>query len=179
MITLNLAPIKIEPAEPAFRRTTLVAEMPDQEYIAVSTRIGVNSIPLALAQLEQVIQEETLGIYDYGKVTAFLESQCARLNKGRSSGQARFEWNWHPVKEYKNKYPWGVAWLPNQSTDLYNKPIPTVVVQTMERILSRFPDAMFYVSDIQGFKDPFLAVTVYRADKMHVIERWDEPGFRS
>ena len=159
----------------AFSRSPLIAEIPDAAYIEASQRLRINTIPLALAELEQVLREETLGVYDYAKVAAYLDEQCRQLNEQRKPGVFRsYEWRWHPIREYWSVY----GWLPNQSNEVYNKPIPPEIFPTIERILSRDSEALFYVSDIRDFQDPFLAVTVKGADKLHVIERWDEPRFR-
>ena len=156
-------------------RSPLMAEIPDAAYIEVSQRLRINAVPLALAELEQVLREETLGIYDYVKVAAYLDEQCRQLNETRKPRLFRlYEWHWHPTRDYSHVY----SWLPNQSSEIYNKPIPQEIFPTIERILSRYPKALFYVSDIRDFRDPFLAVTVKGADKLHVIERWKEPRFR-
>ena len=57
--------------------------------------------------------------------------------------------------------------------------IPIPVMLTIDRIESLYPSARFYISDIRDVKDPFLAVTVDGADTLFVIERWDDPNFRS
>ena len=164
-----------EDGEPVLSRSPLVAEIPDAAYIEVSQRLRINTIPLALAELEQVLREETLGIYHYSKVEAYLDEQCRRLDEKRGPGVFRsYAWHWHPIRDYLNVY----SWLPSQSSEVYNKPIPPEIFPTMERILSRYSKALFYVSDIRDFPDPFLAATVKGADKLHVIERWKEPSFR-
>ena len=161
--------------QPVLFRIPLATEIPGVAYIRASQRLQINEIPLALAELEQVLREETLGVYDYTKVAAYLDEQCRQLNEKRKPGLFRsYEWRWHPIREYCCVY----GWLPNQSNEVYNKPIPPEIFPTIERILNRCPEALFYVSDIRDFQDPFLAVTVKGADKMHVVERWNEPSFR-
>jgi hypothetical protein len=161
--------------QPVLSRIPLATEIPGVAYIRASQQLQINEIPLALAELEQVLREETLGIYDYAKVAAYLDEQCRQLEEKRKPGEFHsYEWRWHPIREYWSVY----SWLPKQSNEVYNKPIPPEAFPTIERILSHYPEALFYVSDIRNFQDPFLAVTVKGADKMHVIERWDEPSFR-
>ena len=152
-----------------------MAEIPDAAYREISQRLGINTIPLALVELEEVLRRKTLGVYDYSKVVAYLDEQCRRLDEERKPGLFRsYEWRWHPIREYPGVY----SWLPTQSNQVYNKPIPPEVLPTIESILRCYPEALFYVSDIRDFRDPFLAVTVQGADKLHVIERWEEPRFR-
>jgi hypothetical protein len=106
-------------------------------------------------------------------VTRYLDGQVERKRKNRFDYT---DWNWHPIKSSNGFW----SGRPNHvSADVYNKPIPMPVMLTIDRIESLYPSARFYVSDIRDVKDPFLAVTVDGADTFFVIERWDEPSFRS
>ncbi len=58
----------------------------------------------------------------------------------------------------------------------YTKLVPEEVLERVETIERYVPDATFYVSDIEKFKDPFLAVGVGEYP-MVIIAVWDEPGF--
>lgn len=60
---------------------------------------------------------------------------------------------------------------------VYRKLVPGSVLQTVATIRESFPDAKFFVSDIEQVKDPFLLVT-FRDTKAVIVDFWDEPGFR-
>jgi hypothetical protein len=152
---------------------TLAVEEPDQEYIELSKRLGINKIPLQLIELARVIREVCIGVYEYDAVTRYLDGQVERKRKNRFDYT---DWNWHPIKSSNGFWS---GWPNHVSADVYNKPIPMPVMLTIDRIESLYPSARFYVSDIRDVKDPFLAVTVDGADTFFVIERWDEPSFRS
>ena len=152
-----------------------VTDLPDAEYVRLSQRLGVNQIPLQVVELTKVVHEMALGIYDYRSVVNYLDAQEQHINSDRTAWR-RYEWNWHPIRSARE---FGRSRPERVSMDLYNKPIPYPVLLTIERIESRFPKACFYVSDLRGVSDPFLAVTVEGADTLLVIERWDEPAFRS
>ena len=152
---------------------SLTVEEPDQEYIELSKRLGINKIPLQLIELARVVREVCIGVYEYEAVTWYLDRQVERTKKNRYD---HIDWYWHPVKS-SNAIWFGRP--SHVSADVYNKPIPMPVMLTIARIESLYPAARFYVSDIREVKDPFLAVTVEGADTFFVIERWDEPSFRS
>ena len=162
-------------SEPA-RSVAVAVEEPSDEYVRLSQHLGINKIPLRLVELAKVVREETLGIYPYEDVVRYLDKQVEKLAGSRSDRWHSFhEWRWHPVKEYSSRhYRSGSRF----DASIYNKPIPQEIVPIIARIANRFPDAEFYVTDIQEFNDPFLGVTVPGSDTLFVIERWDEPAFR-
>lgn len=63
---------------------------------------------------------------------------------------------------------------------LYRELVPWEVLLTVEKIAARFPTAQFLVAALKKEPDPFLGVQLRDADSgFYIIERWDEPGFRS
>lgn len=59
--------------------------------------------------------------------------------------------------------------------------IPDFVLDTMQEIQMRFPDAVFRVDELrfhQVLADPFLVVEDPTTGTAYYIEVWDEPGFR-
>ena len=162
-------------AEPQ-RSVAISIEEPSEDYVRLSQRLGINQIPLRLVELAKVVREETLGIYPYKEVARYLNKQIEKLVDSRSDRWHSYhEWRWHPLKEYSSRHYRSGSHF---DTSIYNKPIPPEVLPTIARILDRMPDAEFYVTDIDEFKDPFLGVTVPGSDTLFVIERWDEPAFR-
>jgi hypothetical protein len=156
------------------RSPGLSFEQPDAEYVALSQQLGVNTIPLRLCELAQIVREETLGTYSYERVVSYLDKQVAALRQSKSNRWLIQEWSWCPVKQYPSYRHHSRHF----SSDVYNKPIPAEVLPTIVRVLARMPDAEFFVSDVEEFKDPFLGVTVPGSDTLFVLERWDEPSFR-
>ncbi|MDQ6733638.1 MAG: hypothetical protein M3Z35_05885 [Nitrospirota bacterium] len=158
------------------RSAAVSVEEPSEEYVLASRKLGINKIPLRLVELAKVVQEETLGTYAYEDVARYLDKQIEKLANSRSNRWSSFhEWCWHPVKDYSTRHYRSGSHF---DTSIYNKPIPEEILPTIARIVDRFPDAEFYVTDIDEFKDPFLGVTVPGSDTLFVIERWDEPAFR-
>jgi hypothetical protein len=169
LLHLNL-PVLSEPV----RSPGFSFEQPSADYRALSQQLGVNTIPLRLCELAQIVREETLGIYPYPSVASYLDQQVAALSQGKANRWKTYEWHWRPVKQYSS-YRHGSHHF---SPEVYNKPIPPEVLPTLARLVKRMPEAEFYVSDVEQFQDPFLAVTVPGSDTLFVIERWDEPSFR-
>ena len=169
--TLLSIPALSEPT----RSVAVVVEEPAEEFIRLSQDLGINKIPLRLVELAKIVREETLGLYPYEDVVRYLDKQVEKLTNSRSDRwHSLYRWRWHPVKEYPSSHRYDAPF----DSRVYNRPIPPEVLPTIARIVDRFPDAEFYVTDIQEFKDPFLGVTVPGSDTLFVIERWDEPAFR-
>lgn len=162
-------------SEPSRRIATAINE-PSEEYVQISKKLGINKIPLRLLELAKVVREETLGVYSYEEVARYLDKQVEKLASARlESWRSFYEWRWHPVKEYSSRHYRAGSHF---ETSIYNKPIPPEVLPTIAKIVERFPDAEFYVTDIREYKDPFLGVTVPGSETLFVIERWNEPSFR-
>ena len=162
-------------AEPS-RSLAVSVEEPSEEYVQLSHRLGINTIPLRLVELAKVVREETLGIYPYEDVARYLDKQIEKLASSRSeTWRFLHEWRWRPVKDYSSRHYRSGSQF---DTRVYSKPIPPEILPTIARIVDRCPDAEFYVTDVQELKDPFLGVTVPGSDTLFVIERWDEPTFR-
>ncbi len=175
LLTRSRALLSIPALSEPTRSVAVAVEEPSDEYVRLSQHLGINTIPLRLVDLAKVVREETLGIYPYEDVVCYLDKQVEKLAGSRSNRWHSFhEWRWHPVKEYRSSHRYESPF----DGRIYNKPIPPEVLPTIERIVDRFPDAEFYVTDIQEFKDPFLGVTVPGSETLFVIERWNEPAFR-
>ncbi len=154
----------------------LTFDQPSAEYIELSQQLGVNRIPIQLCQLAQIVREETMGTYPYDSVVQYLDKQAAALSQSTRERWRTFRWCWRPVKEYGHIFHGRDDG--HFSCEVYDKPIPAEVLPTIARIVARMPAAEFFVSDIEEFKDPFLAVTIPGSDTLFVIERWEEPSFR-
>jgi hypothetical protein len=147
----------------------------DEEFLQISKRLGINTIPLQMMELAEAVRGLGIGLYEYETVTRYLDALVKRAQPSFTPWP-RLEWNWHPIRDTKRFVPD----VPEHvSRSVYNKAIPIPVMLTIERIEAKFPKALCYVSDIRTVADPFLAVTVEGAETMLVVERWDEPAFRS
>jgi len=60
---------------------------------------------------------------------------------------------------------------------VYSKAVPGFVLDTALKISEKIPEARFFITDLEGEKDPFLAVGVDGA-KILVVDFWDEPSFK-
>jgi hypothetical protein len=176
LLTRSRALLTIPALSEPTRSVAVTVDEPSEEFVELSQQLGINKIPLRLVELARVVQEETMGVYPYDDVARYLDKQVQKL-KGSDSGRwgSFYEWRWHPAKEYSSRHYRSASHF---DFTIYNKPIPQEVLSTIARIVDRVPDAEFYVSDVQEFKDPFLGVTIPGSDALFVVERWDEPSFR-
>ena len=127
-------------------------EEPTEEYVRFSRDLGINKIPLRLVELARIVREETPGLYPYEDVVRYLDKQVEKLANNRSNRwHSLYGWRWHPAKEYPSSRGYDAPF----DSRIYNKPIPPEVLPMIARIVDRFPDAEFYVTDTQEFKDPF------------------------
>lgn len=146
-------------------------EAPGEAYRKLAAKLGVKSAALREAELESVLREEMIPVYEYAKVEAFLNDQCRRA--GAVNTWIRFQWSWKPLrKQDRMKHGERV------SNSVYQQAVPYPVLLRVEQIAERLPEAKFFVSEIEKVQDPFLAVTVEGSQRFWVIERWNEPNFR-
>ncbi len=101
-------------------------------------------------KFELFLAENGIGVYDDHKVTEYMRRICP----------PGMTWDWLEV-------------------DRYTELIPKPVILTMIKIHKEFISAQFMISRIvQDPKaDPFLRVSYL--GNHYIIERWDEPGYRS
>jgi len=151
---------------------------PDAEYLTLAERLGIRNGAILTAKLERVLHAEMIPVYEYAKVAAYLDHLAERRThelRAASGEWIRSSWCWFSLRKGEHK---GVH-TANVSKSVYQSAIPAPVLLTIEKIQTQLPEARFFISAIVDVPDPFLAVSVPGADKLWVIERWDEPGFRS
>lgn len=170
-------PVKNLPV-PEKSPVAVAPDSPDDQYRALAAKLGIRSTALLAAELECLLASEMIPVYDYQKVAQYLENECrkASLSQPRTPWTTTLMWCWKPVREQDRLENKSYAPI---SSNLYQQALRLPVLLTMERIAEKLPEAKFFVSEIEAVLDPFLAVTVEGAGKLYVIERWDEPGFRS
>ena len=165
----------------------------EKEYRRISNKIGtVFADTLTTQDLAKYLADSNMTVYPMDKVRSYLEKKMEELPKPRVSrrrgsfygSQPRWAWNWMALREQD------VLKKKGNFSKLYsntNKPVPVEVLMTVEKIIDDLGPSRvhFYVSEFvkaarptPQIVDPFLAVCA-NTSKLYVIERWDEPGFRS
>lgn len=162
------------------KHAVAVQEQPDSDYLRLVEKLGIRSAAILTVKLEAILADEFIPVFDYEKVEQYLNNECLKRAQAQALAQAQdrlsyTSWCWKPVRAEDRK---GTSGMPRVTRQLYQQAIPGEVLLTMERIAAKLPEAKFFVSEIVDVADPFLAVTVKGANKLWVIERWDEPSFR-
>jgi hypothetical protein len=157
---INEYPISPEPVDqPVSVEPKVVV---DDEYLALSESVGVDSPVVSNELLKRCLKQEKIFVYNTEHVEKYLRS------KFTSTRQM-------------------LVWKPLRKKDaggrqIYNHPIPGYALQRAERVLQSFDrpnDLVFEVSDYEEVKpDPFLSVRLRDSDNRFVIAFWDEPNFR-
>lgn len=155
-------------------------DRPDAEYRARARRLGVKTPALLEVEMEEAIKAENLPIYNYDRVTAYLKNLCDRQNAGKTrklfSMEPWAEWRWLPLRE--RDFLQDIVQPKGMGARVYKQRVPDVVLEVIETLQNRLPEAKFFVSEIVQVADPFLAVTVEGSEKLWVVQRWNEPAFR-
>ncbi len=176
------------------------------EYKKIVAELGVDDSAVRNQEFRQFLHDEGITVYPYEKVTSFLDEKIKRERKAHKV--ETLNWLWKPAlpnTPYIAKDPnspvagnfssimsfqfdWISANITPQTShvsgerksDIYSKAIPYAVLLSIKKLKDKFLDKVnFYVSDYEvRDPDPFLLVTGPGLD-YYVIERWDEPSFRS
>ena len=164
----------------------------EREYRRISNKLGTAfAEPLSTIDLTKYLADNSMTIYPMDKVQKYLDTKVAEMPKGRtydgwgnSRMTSKWTWNWLALREQDVVKKSG-----NFSKVYGTKPIPVEVLMTIEKIVDDLGATRlhFYVSDFVKASrptpkpvDPFLAVCASTSKaKLFVIERWDEPSFRS
>ena len=159
----------------------------EKEYRRISNKLGTSfAETLHTNDLAKYLAENSMTVYPLDKVKAYLLRKMADLPKPRDSwgSGARWTWNWMALRDQD------VLKSSGNFSRLYedpNKPVPVEVLMTVEKIVDDLGPTRvhFYVSEFvkaarptPRVVDPFLAVCA-NTSKLFVIERWNEPSFRS
>jgi hypothetical protein len=159
----------------------------EREYRRISNKLGTAfAEPLHTTDLVKYLAGNSMTVYPMEKVRIFLNKKLKSLPKvkqGRWDSPAKWTWNWLALRDQD------VLKKTGNFSKLYagSKPVPLEVLMTVEKIADDLGPTRvhFYVSDFVKAErptprlvDPFLAVCV-NTTKLFVIERWDEPAFRS
>lgn len=154
--------VKPEPVEKPQQKETKVVV--DDEYLALSESVGVDSPIVADELLKRCLKQQKVFVYNTAHVEKYLKSMF-------TNNRQRLVWS--PLRqkdqnEYENKQ--------------YDHAVPGHALQKAEKVLETFDrpnDLCFEVSDYEDVKpDPFLSVRIKNSDTRFVIAYWDEPNFR-
>lgn len=157
---------------------SLDAEFTEQ-YRSLAADLGLNAQALDSERFKGFISERGLTVYSRPQVDEYLHHKYALP---KSNVTSLVQWGWRPLRavdqvkghaDAKN----GVV---QRGATPYSKPIPYPVLLTVKDIRDSFPSARFYVSDemhAERIPDPFLLVEI--GGESFVVERWDEPAFRT
>ena len=177
----------------------------DQAYFALAAKLKIRNAFIVRREMETVLQEEGIHVYDIEKVRAWMTSLVNKENArllaewkdtatpeqikdysrdplglkswlGFASRPKRVIWGWRPLRGSDVK---GLT-HEHPLSGTYLHAIPFAVLTTIERLQGRLPHAKFFVSDYETeLPDPFLMITHPTLGlNGFVVERWNEPGFR-
>lgn len=156
----------------------IAVSVPDslESYISAAKAAGItdDSPIIAEARLVDAIKHNNISCYDYDAVDMYLRKQMPN------------GWSWTPLgqsdSDDRNTFPAVSNWYFGAITPrrLYNKPVPLPVLNTVAILRDAVGTALrCYVSDeLENWGDPFLMVRVHLGQRVFIVERWDEPGFR-
>lgn len=164
------------------------------EYARAAAAVGFVPGGLIAEAMRLFLSESGILVYPMPKVHAYLTGQygAEKKDEDRSSWTGMVAtWVWHPLRsadQNESATNWDARRQTRHSKNgsvareqsVYGKPLPLPVLLTVEKIATRFPDALFFVSDeyhAPPIMDPFLMV-LYGGEQF-VVERWDEPSFRA
>jgi hypothetical protein len=153
------------------------AIQPCREFQRLADKLGTKfAAPITQLQLEECLRDNAVAIYPLDRVVAFMDAKATGVPS--ESKYYKTSWGWHPLRTIDRDRPAGLGYMGH----VYEKPVPVEVLTTVEKISDQLgPAVRFYVADLVRVKlniDPFLCVTA-RGCPLYVIERWDEPAFRS
>lgn len=150
----------------------------DEEYQKLADELGLAVDHGEEAKLRAAVVDAGVGNYDRGDVDRYM----------RSIAKSRV-WVWRPLRKAdvgkinklgdRNVFTHGTV----TGGTPYAHPVPMPALLTVKQISEKCPSALFFVSDYAAQRpDPFLMVTteqLFEKDVYFIVERWDEPGFRS
>lgn len=147
--------------KPEAQKTEVVV---DDEYLALSESVGVDSPIVANELLKRCLKQQRIFVYNTEHVEKYLKSMF-------TNGQQRLVWKGLRKKDSDRT-----------GYDQYAHAVPGHALQKAEKVIETFDrpdDLCFEVSDYEDVKpDPFLSVRIKNSDTRFVIAYWDEPNFR-
>jgi hypothetical protein len=178
-----------------------------EEYKALVQELGVDDSAIRNYEFRLFLNSEGIEVYPYEKVTTFLDAKVKKeANPNLVWVWKPINGSYPPAPRNRSGLPSMMSISisamqasterlersifltgtlvpaesnPVRKSNAYTRPLPQAVLMTVKKIRDKFRDALFYASDYEvRDPDPFLMVTGPGLD-YYVIERWDEPTFRS
>jgi len=153
---------------------------PCSEFQRLANKLGTVFIqPLRQIDIEECLRDNAIDVYPLEAVRDFMTKKAATATKSVGAGY-KITWSWHPLRAVDRDRPAGIGHI----GIIYDKPVPVEVLMTVEKLSDLLGQgARFYVADLVRVRlpqpiDPFLCITAHDCP-LYVIERWDEPAFRS
>lgn len=155
------------------------------EYVTRAERLGMSAIPAQQEQFKAFLRREEIVIYPLKEVDEYLDIKAKRVWAQMQDGETNMEtmvtrrtnaarpsvrWDWYPLTKKSMESNQG------HGKNLYAKPIPLEHQRTVEKIADAFPQAHFFVSQLEYDPDPFMLCV--EAKLPVVIAKWNEPGFK-
>lgn len=147
-------------------------------YDDLAKKLGVKC--KMLSKLEKFLHEHAIQIYDLAAVEKYMDKKgewCWYPLRAKDCVETK-DHVWRITRSTPHKYPGSYGYQDNHQ---YDKPVPFPVLLTVKAIHDHFgEDALFLVAAPAQHPDPFLGV-MQRSNfgRLFVVERWDEPSFRS
>lgn len=203
MVTHKPTSLKtVDVSEGGYTRPLPTLSKETQDYLALARSAGLTGVASAVENANKLKIEEVNRYNASAGLRQFLAENGITVYAAES------------VRAYMDRItPKGMNWLWVLATTgtavkmpdfrgmkprTYTKPIPDVVIMTIQKIRDAFPTSIFEVTDIVQMPkpDPFLRVGLvddgmwsgwsdgietnvnFQTIESFIIERWDEPGFR-
>ena len=172
--------------------TRLIESQKQQSYEEVAKQLGFIPAELTRAQLLEFFEDESIKLYDYAQV-------CAWMTKKKVEAKA-YNWCWRALREKDiiTGYRWGFDQEKQRWNDgfyssgdkkwqcrPYERLVPLHALEKVAKIEAKFGDRVkFLVSDYAAPNaDPFIMVrpamcdSGTQAEYNLIFDVWDEPGF--
>lgn len=150
-------------------------------YQKMAQQVGFRPAELARIEVLFFLRDSGITVYDTTEVEKFLSQRYDKSGK---------RWAWRPLRRADlvegtflldatetKRHAYKARNWDDFAARIYAHPIPFSVLSSVQRIIERFPTALFFVSDVDVVRpDPF--IMVLDGDHAPIIfGHWDEPGF--
>jgi hypothetical protein len=164
--------------------TISVGKKAPVEHRRLANKLGcIGGIKISAIELAEYLKKNHYSVYPMESVNRYMAGKVKEINDQRKRGTAAKAWRWIPLRKAQavkqDRY--------DRTTTLYYRhTVPVEVLMTVEKIFDELGDqVIFEITDVYTkvvketvSADPFLAVTAPGCARF-VLERWDEPGYRS
>lgn len=165
------------PPRPSARRPPADRMQDIMDYTQLCKKVGAKPRELRSLTLRQFLADNGMPEYDPRQVADW-------LNHLAQEAGPHVLYHWKPLREKDLKMPDIRWWWHNDnygeraktSSKQYDGLVPSTVLLTVQKIAKAFPDACFFVSEVED-PDPFLAVG-FPNQLLVIVDWWAEQGFK-